>query len=190
MDRGKIQSCHILLKHRAVCIFYAYISHPERQLNYIYCRSTFHRPFHAHGIPNSNLLLVVINKIESVADSYWFEGAMKTEAQVMETYSQYGVEFPCHKLYMNDLHRRRLTECFVSATSIRRCRRWEWENVLFMFLILSTHPWRHFTFTQFFFSLSYPDRASRRGGDCILRICRSDSTDNCAHAPATVRLSC
>lgn len=41
---------------------------------------------------------------------------MTTEAQVMDVLTQYGEEFPCHKLYMNDLPRRRLTECFVSST--------------------------------------------------------------------------
>lgn len=66
-------------------------------------------------IPNSNLLLIVINKInlttESTAAS---SGILSTEPIEMETGLQYGVVHPCHKLYMNTLPRRRLDECFVS----------------------------------------------------------------------------
>lgn len=87
----------------------------EPRLNYIHVVHCY-RPFHAHGIPNSNLLLVVINKIDSAMDSFKFEGTMTTEAQVMEVKKTYNVSFPCHKLYMNELPRRRLTECFVSWT--------------------------------------------------------------------------
>lgn len=39
---------------------------------------------------------------------------MTTKMQELEYVAEYGSEFPCHKLYLNDLRRRRLTECFVS----------------------------------------------------------------------------
>lgn len=39
---------------------------------------------------------------------------LSTKPVVMVTEVQYNKEHPCHKLYMNNLTRRRLDECFVS----------------------------------------------------------------------------
>lgn len=64
-------------------------------------------------IPNSNLLLIVINKINDITVDA-SEDILSTKTVEMETGLQYKVEHPCHKLYMNSLTRRRLDECFVS----------------------------------------------------------------------------
>lgn len=72
------------------------------------------RPFFVNRIPNTNLLLVVINKIDDAAADLHDGEVLSTEPVEMETGLQYGVEHPCHKLYMNNLKRRRLDECFVS----------------------------------------------------------------------------
>lgn len=76
----------------------------------------FHRPFFVNKIPNSNLLLIVINKINdtALADSSKSVEVLSTKPFEMETGLQYGVPHPCHKLYMNTFERRRLDECFVS----------------------------------------------------------------------------
>lgn len=70
------------------------------------------RPFHVNRIPNSNLLLIVINSLELGVKS---TDILSTKPKEMETGIQYGVVHPCHKLYMNTLPRRRLDECFVSS---------------------------------------------------------------------------
>lgn len=70
------------------------------------------RPFHVHRIPNSNLLLVVINSLDLEVKTA--TDILSTDPIEMETGLQYGVVHPCHKLYMNFLPRRRLDECFVS----------------------------------------------------------------------------
>jgi hypothetical protein len=73
-------------------------------------------PFFVNIIPNSNLLLIVINKINDISsESMPTDGSkMTTEPIEMETQLQYGVVHPCHKLYMAELERRRLDECYVS----------------------------------------------------------------------------
>lgn len=65
-------------------------------------------------IPNSNLLLIVINKMNDMTTESSDGEVLSTEPLEMETGLQYGVVHPCHKLYMNNLTRRRLDECFVS----------------------------------------------------------------------------
>jgi len=67
------------------------------------------RPFYVNRIPRSNLLLVVINAMHSMNDM-----KLSTEPVELDVETEYGVEKPCHKLYMNSLERRRLDECFVS----------------------------------------------------------------------------
>lgn len=84
------------------------------------------RPFYVNRIPNSNLLLIVINKISLTTESTSSSGILSTEPIEMETGLKYGVVHPCHKLYMNTLPRRRLDECFVSeitSSSLFLCRR-------------------------------------------------------------------
>lgn len=71
----------------------------------------FRSPFDVHRIPNSNLLLVVVNKMEDLENP---PDILTTDPQEMVTGVQYGSEHPCHKIYMNNLPRRRLDECFVS----------------------------------------------------------------------------
>lgn len=73
------------------------------------------RRFYVSMIPNSNLLLVIINKVnETAEESNTANIKMTTEPIEMETEEVYNVPHPCHKLYMNGLDIRRLSECFVS----------------------------------------------------------------------------
>uniref|UniRef100_A0A1B0CZ82 Uncharacterized protein n=1 Tax=Phlebotomus papatasi TaxID=29031 RepID=A0A1B0CZ82_PHLPP len=62
------------------------------------------RPYYIKRIPHSNLILVVVNTMYS--SCYRF---LTAEPQVI----LYNVSFPCHKLAMNYLPRRRLEECFT-----------------------------------------------------------------------------
>jgi hypothetical protein len=64
-------------------------------------------------VPNSNLLLVVIDKTNQTEKDF---PALTTEPQIIDISSVYGrdVVHPCHKLFLNNLTIRRLDECFVS----------------------------------------------------------------------------
>lgn len=55
-------------------------------------------------IPNSNLLLIVIDN-----STQREEGKLDAEAKKIE----YTDSFPCHKKYLNNLERRALEDCFV-----------------------------------------------------------------------------
>lgn len=73
------------------------------------------RTFFVSQIPNSNLLLIVINKInEPARELNTVNVAMTTDAIEMVTETTYGEVHPCHKRYMNFFERRRIDECFVS----------------------------------------------------------------------------
>jgi hypothetical protein len=65
-------------------------------------------------IPNSNLLLVAINKLNEVASNNENTIIMTTEAKKINVQERYNASHPCHKLYLNGLYIRRLTECYVS----------------------------------------------------------------------------
>lgn len=65
-------------------------------------------------IPNSNLLLVAINKLDEVVANDNNAVVMTTEAKKIDVQERYGASHPCHKLYLNGLYIRRLTECYVS----------------------------------------------------------------------------
>lgn len=74
---------------------------------YIY----FRRPYNLNRIPYSNLLLVVVNAEIS-------QCSRRVSATATEMH--YAEEFPCYKLKLNDLHRRRLDECFTEHPDVRR----------------------------------------------------------------------
>lgn len=69
-----------------------------------------HRPFHVARIPHSNLILVVVNQMIGGKSTKVLSTQME-EVKVWETYNG---TYPCNKIYLNDLPRRRLAECFVS----------------------------------------------------------------------------
>lgn len=71
------------------------------------------RRFFVSMIPNSNLLLVAINKLEEVVSDD-NSVIMTTEAKKINVQERYNASHPCHKLYLNGLYIRRLTECYVS----------------------------------------------------------------------------
>lgn len=72
-------------------------------------------PFVVHRIPNSNLLLVFVNKMENLDTPV---NDLTTDPKEIDRIDQYDCEHPCHKIYMNELPRRRLDECFVSAFEV------------------------------------------------------------------------
>lgn len=99
------------------------------------------RPFFVNRIPNSNLLLIVINKINDITiEASASESPMTTEPIEMETGIQYGVVHPCHKLYMNTLERRRLDECFVSCLNCFPFMLSTTHNVIFHHRSQTDHP--------------------------------------------------
>ncbi|XP_055682880.1 voltage-dependent calcium channel subunit alpha-2/delta-3 [Lutzomyia longipalpis] len=97
------------------------------------------RPYYIKRIPHSNLVLVVVNTMYSSCYRL-----LTAEPQVIE----YNVEFPCHKLAMNYLPRRRLEECFTEHPDEEEMTYCGHANVLLppivilfggLFLILSIH---------------------------------------------------
>lgn len=61
-------------------------------------------------IPNSNLLLIVIDN-----STQREEGKLDAEAKKIE-YKNFS--FPCHKKYLNNLDRRAIEECFVESDRV------------------------------------------------------------------------
>lgn len=74
--------------------------------------SELSKPYFIKRIPRSNLLIVVINSSYVAHDSNYKE---TTEPMTVN----YNVEFPCHKLSLNDLPRRRLEECYTEHPEVR-----------------------------------------------------------------------
>lgn len=74
------------------------------------------RPYFFQRIPYSNLLLLVIDASQSPGCS------VKVSAQPTEM--GYDEEFPCYKLSLNDLERRRLDECFTEHPEVSFIRIW------------------------------------------------------------------
>lgn len=74
-------------------------------------KKNFHsfRPYFFKRIPYSNLLLVVVNAEHQSCNPDM------TSSPVEIVYEQ---EFPCHKLKLNDLPRRRLDECFTEHPDV------------------------------------------------------------------------
>lgn len=72
-------------------------------------KSNCSRPYYFNRIPHSNLLLVVVDASHSTC-------AVHVSAQPTEMV--YGEEFPCYKLSLNDLPRRRLDECFTEHPEV------------------------------------------------------------------------
>uniref|UniRef100_A0A336MH80 CSON014735 protein n=1 Tax=Culicoides sonorensis TaxID=179676 RepID=A0A336MH80_CULSO len=64
------------------------------------------KPYFIKRIPRSNLLLVVVNSSYPSEDPYYKETTEPVTINYIEP-------FPCHKLNLNDLPRRRLEECFT-----------------------------------------------------------------------------
>lgn len=69
------------------------------------------KPYFIKRIPRSNLLLVVVNSTYPAEDEYYKE---TTEPITIN----YNVDFPCHKLSLNDLPRMRLEECFTEHPDV------------------------------------------------------------------------
>ena len=69
------------------------------------------RPFYLKKIPNTNLLIVVVNVLMPTKDV-----RLTTEAQRIE----YDLEFPCYKLNMSFYERRRLEECYTEHSDVRK----------------------------------------------------------------------
>lgn len=69
------------------------------------------RPYNLNRIPYSNLLLVVVNV--EISQCSHRVSATATEMHYATE------EFPCYKLQLNDLPRRRLDECFTEHPDVR-----------------------------------------------------------------------
>lgn len=67
------------------------------------------RPYFFKRIPYSNLLLVVVNTEHQSCNPYVTSSPVEIE---------YDEKFPCHKLKLNDLPRRRLDECFTEHPDV------------------------------------------------------------------------
>lgn len=68
------------------------------------------RPFHARRVPHTNLLLVVVNMMDSTC----YKRLEVTPVNILPSeYTNGTEEAPCHKLPLNDLKRRRLEGCFT-----------------------------------------------------------------------------
>lgn len=72
-------------------------------------RSNCSRPYYYQRIPHSNLLLVVVDASFSTCH---------THVSAQPTKMEYDEEFPCYKLSLNDLPRRRLDECFTEHPEV------------------------------------------------------------------------
>lgn len=70
----------------------------------------YFRPFFFKRIPYSNLLLVVIDAAHSTCNR--IVSSALTEIKYEDE------EFPCYKLNLNDLPRRRLDECFTEHPEV------------------------------------------------------------------------
>lgn len=68
------------------------------------------RPFHVKKIPNSNLLLIVIDVLKPSKGNI----GMSVEPQMVV----YDTEFPCYKLNMSFFKRRRIEECFTEDENV------------------------------------------------------------------------
>lgn len=66
-------------------------------------------------IPNSNLLLIVIDN-----STQREEGKLDAEAKRIDYYTddEETSEFPCHKKYLNNLDRRPLEDCFTEDVRV------------------------------------------------------------------------
>lgn len=67
------------------------------------------RPYFFNRVPYSNLLLVVVN-----AEYQTCNPNVKASPEVIE----YDLPFPCYKLSLNGLPRRRLDECFTEHPDV------------------------------------------------------------------------
>lgn len=73
-------------------------------------QTNYSRPFHVKRIPKSNLILVIVKVMYS------------TEPRKLSTHPVpifYDTEFPCYKLNMSFLERRRIEECFTEHPDVR-----------------------------------------------------------------------
>lgn len=75
-------------------------------------KSNCSRPYYYNRIPHSNLLLVVVDASHS---------SCKVKVSAQPTKMEYPEDFPCYKLSLNDLHRRRLDECFTEHPEVSLC---------------------------------------------------------------------
>lgn len=71
--------------------------------------SFFSRPYYYQRIPHSNLLLVAIDPMHTSCVR-----TLSTAPVVID----YEDEFPCNKLYLNHMHRRRIEECFTEHPEV------------------------------------------------------------------------
>lgn len=69
------------------------------------------KPYFIKRIPRSNLLIVVINSSYVAVDPNYKE----TTEPITVSYT---TQFPCHKLSLNDLPRRRLEECYTEHPEV------------------------------------------------------------------------
>jgi voltage-dependent calcium channel alpha-2/delta-4 len=88
------------------------INHLEQQQFHVILIS-IHRPFHVARIPNSNLLLVVVNQMMGNS----VRKVSSTKMEEVNTWNKYNTTHPCYKKYLNNntFSRRRIDECFVSV---------------------------------------------------------------------------
>lgn len=81
----------------------------------------YSRPFHIKKIPKSNLFIVIIKVMYPTHDR---------KPPLRPEQISYDTEFPCYKLNMSFLERRRLEECFVEHANVKYCFR-----ITFFFII-------------------------------------------------------
>lgn len=85
------------------------------------------RPYFIKRIPRSNLLLVVVNSTFPPVDPNRKNNETTEPVEIV-----YDSEFPCHKLNLNDLPRRRLEECFTEHPDVSSCAELYFGGFLFI----------------------------------------------------------